>query len=102
MVSFKFDCHSGRCRYTQKKSSSSESGYSVYAFVLDWPENNALRLEAPMITSNTRVQLLGYASDLQYSSVGTTLTVVFPYIPPNKMPCENGWMLKFDNLKNSW
>ena len=88
-------------RYTQRKSVTSATGYSVYAFFLNWPDNNIVELGAPVVSANTKVQLLGYnGPDLSYMNVGKSLEVSIPYIPPSKMPCDYGWVLKFDNLKN--
>ena len=93
------------CRYTQVKSNTSTSGYSVYAFVLEWPENNALKLGAPIATPTTRISMLGYSGvnqQFQYKqrNNGVGLIVKFPFIPPNKLPSFYAWVLKLDNLAN--
>ena len=43
------------CRYTKNKSTSSTTGYSVYAFFFDWPDNNVLFLGAPIVTASSKV-----------------------------------------------
>mgnify|MGYP001793781363 FL=1 len=84
-----------------KKSTKSESGYSVYAFILDWPDSNLLTLGAPVVSATTEVHLLGYETALKFhSSDMRSVQIVFPYIPPNKMPCEDGWVLRLDNINN--
>ena len=90
------------CRYTMKKSTTSESGQSVYAFLLKWPEDNTLTLGAPVTATNTRIQLLGVQTNLKFVVVGKTVQIALPYLPPGKLPNDVAWMLKFDNLKNSW
>ncbi|XP_067936579.1 alpha-L-fucosidase-like [Watersipora subatra] len=98
------DTTTGNIWYTQKKSNSSSSGYSVYAFVLEWPENNKLTLGAPIATPTTIISMLGYSGVNQYfeysRSDGAGLVVNFPYIPPNKLPSFYAWVLKLDNLGN--
>ncbi|XP_067936938.1 alpha-L-fucosidase-like [Watersipora subatra] len=99
------DTVSGNVWYTQKKSNSSSSGYSVYAFVLEWPENNKLTLGAPIATPTTTINMLGYSGVNQYFEYsrrrdGAGLVVKFPYIPPNKLPSFYAWVLKLDNLHN--
>ena len=90
-------------RYTMNKSNSSMSGYSVYAFVLDWPEDNTLKLGSPQTTNNTSVRMLGYSGELfkwsGYSNAAG-LVVKFPFIPPNKLPSYYAWVLKIDSLAN--
>jgi len=88
--------------YTMKKSNTSESGQSVYAFLLKWPEDNTLKLGAPITATNTRIQLLGVEAQLRYVVVGTTVQIALPYLPPGKLPNDVAWVIKFDNLKNSW
>ncbi|XP_067936934.1 alpha-L-fucosidase-like [Watersipora subatra] len=98
------DTVSGNIWYTQKKSNSSSSGYSVYAFVLEWPENNKLTLGSPIATPTTTINMLGYSDVNQFiysrRSDGAGLVVKFPYIPPNKLPSFYAWVLKLDNLGN--
>ena len=85
-----------------KKSTTSESGQSVYAFLLKWPEDNTLTLGAPVTATNTRIQLLGVQTNLKFVVVGKTVQIALPHLPPGKLPNDVAWMLKFDNLKNSW
>ena len=80
---------------------TSSTGYSVYAFVLNWPKDNLLFLGAPVINLNTQVQMLGYPGhNLLVYEVEGGVTVQMPSLTPYNMPCENGWVLKFDNLVN--
>ena len=85
-----------------KKSKTSESGQSVYAFMLKWPEDNKLVLGAPVTANNTKIQLLGVEESLKYTMSGNVVEITLPFVPPSKMPSDVAWMLKFDNLKNSW
>ncbi|XP_067936577.1 alpha-L-fucosidase-like [Watersipora subatra] len=99
------DTVSGNVWYTQKKSNSSSSGYSVYAFILEWPENNKLTLGSPIATPTTTISMLGYSDVNQHFEYsrrrdGAGLVVKFPYIPPNKLPSFYAWVLKLDNLGN--
>lgn len=89
-------------RYTKKKSATSVSGYSVYAFVLTWPENNLLKLGSPVTSTSTEITMLGFSAPLKYTCTNSTTIVNMPYLAPNKMPCKDSWVLKFDNLKNSY
>jgi len=97
------DTASGNVWYTMNKSNSSASGYSVYAFVLDWPEDNTLKLGSPETTDKTTVSMLGYTGGpFKWSGYSNTagLVVKFPFIPPNKLPSYHAWVLKIDNLAN--
>lgn len=92
-------------RYTMGKSLGSSMGYSVYAIVLEWPDNNTLKLGAPSATVNTTVTMLGYNRAGAFalkplSPGGKGVSVTFPYIPPNKLPSMYTWVLRFDNLNN--
>ncbi|XP_067936576.1 alpha-L-fucosidase-like isoform X2 [Watersipora subatra] len=99
------DTVSGNVWYTKKKSNSSITGYSIYAFVLDWPLNNKLTLGAPIATPAIEITMLGYSQngknlqyDLRKNDLG--IMVYFPYIPPNELPSFYAWVLKLDNVAN--
>ncbi|XP_069125098.1 alpha-L-fucosidase-like [Argopecten irradians] len=83
--------------YTSKKT---VNGTAVYAIVLNWPKNNELILGAPVGTSGTVVNLVGYADKLSWTPGNPSgITIQIPPIPFNKMPCEWGWVFKFSNLQ---
>jgi len=52
-------------RYTSKKNPAEPTGYTVYAIVLSWPENNQLLLGAPLPSDKTTVTLIGYEPQLR-------------------------------------
>lgn len=85
-------------RYTSKKS---ESGTVVYAAVHDWPSQNVLTLGAPKATKDTKVTMLGYPGTFIWTSHGNEqgLEVLFPFIPPNKLPSVWAWVLKITNVE---
>ncbi|XP_067940850.1 alpha-L-fucosidase-like [Watersipora subatra] len=88
--------------YTQKKSTTSLSGFSVYVIVLNWPKNNLLTLGAPSASMITRVSMLGYTGHkLSYIDLGHAIDIILPNLKPNTIPCDNAWVLKLDNLKNA-
>lgn len=94
------DTVTGDVWYTAKKSTSG-NGLSAYAIVLSWPTKNTLYLGAPITTTQTTVSLLGYNNPIQWqkgASGGITLQI--PPIPPNKMPCDWGWVFKMEMLAN--
>jgi len=88
--------------YTAQKSPTNET--IAYAIVLSWPDNNTLILGAPVTTPQTRVTMLGYAgsdSEFMWSVNGGNMTIKFPYIPVNKLPSVEAWVLKIEHLGNT-
>ncbi|KAK6176158.1 hypothetical protein SNE40_014493 [Patella caerulea] len=72
---------------------------SVYAFVLDWPVGSTLSLGAPVTTSSTSVELLGYPGTFSWKPrMSRGIDITIPPIPFNKMPCKFAWTFKFTNL----
>jgi alpha-L-fucosidase len=80
-------------RYTQSKD-----GSVIFAFVLDWPEDNRVTLRAVNRSSgNASVTLLGWtASRLVWSKLsgGGGILVSLPYVTPSTLPCMYVWTLK--------
>ena len=70
--------------------------------MLEWPAQNILTLGAPQPTSNTKISMLGYDDSFlwnKHSSSGG-IDIIFPFIPPNKLPSTWAWVLKLENLSN--
>ena len=78
---------------------TSQSG-SVYAIALDWPANNVLSLGAPVTTSQTTVNMLGYAENLKWKARGGSgIDIMIPPISPLQLPSQWVWTFKLMNLK---
>ncbi|XP_048252457.1 alpha-L-fucosidase-like [Haliotis rufescens] len=88
--------------YTMKKSTSAPFQTSIYAFVLDWPKGSILGLDAPRVTKQTNVTLLGYPKPLTYmpNPTGSGVMIDIPEIGFNEMPCDYAWIFKMTNLAN--
>lgn len=85
------------------KSNTSSTGHSVYAFILDWPADNTLKLGSPVSTDKTTVSMLGYTGKpFTFSGYSNAagMVIKFPFIPPNKLPSYYAWVLRLDNLAN--
>ncbi|ESP04763.1 hypothetical protein LOTGIDRAFT_211563 [Lottia gigantea] len=81
--------------YTKKDS-------TVYALVLTWPSNGVLSLSAPMPTSNTTVNMIGYSGQFEWQKrSGGGIDIMFPNIPIDKLPVKYAWVLTLSNLENA-
>ncbi|KAG8176478.1 hypothetical protein JTE90_007148 [Oedothorax gibbosus] len=70
-------------------------GSTVYAIVLEWPKNNKLELGSLNADSSNKIYMLGYQNRLKFTSHATGgVTISFPYLSPNDMPCQWAWVLK--------
>eukprot|EP00128_Syssomonas_multiformis_P004667 Colp12_sorted_trinity150504_noHs@22969 len=90
------DLDSTTVRYTRSKSDSA----TVYALVLKWPETGVVQLPSPVLAADSTVSLLGYGGVVEYKAqVGSPgVTVSFPPLPPQLMPCEHAWVLKLTQV----
>ncbi len=86
------------CRYTMKSMKAGEK--AVYAYVLDWPKGNVLKLAAPIVTESTKITLLGYSQPFTYTGSSSGVTINIPVIDANNMPCDYAWILKMTDLSN--
>ena len=81
------------CRYTSQQ-------HAVYAIVLDWPANNTLSLGAPVTTTKTTVNMLGYAGSFNWKPrTGGGIDVMIPPISPLQLPSQWVWTFELKNLK---
>ena len=73
----------------------------VNAILLDWPEDNRVRLRAAVPSDDTTVTLLGHGQSLtwQYSN-DTGLDVVLPTLTPLTLPSPYAWVVSLTNLAN--
>lgn len=78
--------------YTKKKS--------VYAILLQWPENDKLELTEPKATSSTAIKMLGLSHSIQWekNSAGS-ITIHMPRVPMSKLPNPYAWVFKMDNIE---
>ena len=63
------------CRYT-----TDAKGQLVFATLLKWPDNYAIRLGAVKPASDANVTLLGYGK-VQWTHDQSTMTLTMPYLP---------------------
>lgn len=85
--------------YTSGQTNSSQP--AVYAILLEWPLNNTLKLSAPITSTSTVINLLGYPDPLKYTPLQSGGVIVnIPSIPTNLMPCQWAWALRLTGLKN--
>ena len=81
------------CRYTSQQ-------HAVYAIVLDWPANNTLSLGAPVTTTKTTVNMLGYAGSFNWKPrTGGGIDIMIPPISPLQLPSQWVWTFELKNLK---
>ncbi|XP_076073932.1 alpha-L-fucosidase-like isoform X1 [Mytilus galloprovincialis] len=74
---------------------------SVYAILLFWPTDNKVILGAPVSSSSTIVSMLGYVGNFDWKpNPGGGIEVTIPPITINKLPCNDVWVLKLENLFN--
>ncbi|XP_063445500.1 alpha-L-fucosidase-like isoform X1 [Mytilus trossulus] len=72
---------------------------SVYAILLFWPTDNTVILGAPVPSSSTIVSMLGYVGNFDWKpNPGGGIEVSIPPITINKLPCNDVWVLKLENL----
>ncbi|KAJ8038027.1 Alpha-L-fucosidase [Holothuria leucospilota] len=74
----------------------------VYAFVLDWPEDNVLDLGSPVPSAETIVTMLGVETPLQWekgTKPGVNITIHFPVLAGPQMPCDYAWILKMQGVQ---
>jgi len=77
-----------------------ESDTVVYAFVLNWPENNQLQLASVKPTAQTKVSMLGYNGTLTFKAKEPTGIIVdFSSIQWTHLPTVWAWTLKLENLE---
>ena len=76
-----------------------QTGTSVYAILLNYPKGSTVDLGAPTPTDKTIVTMLGYPDKFSWvKRSGGGITIKFPPIPFNKIPCQWAWTLKLDYL----
>lgn len=71
----------------------------MYAILLFWPTDNTVILGAPVPSSSTIVSMLGYVGNFDWKpNSGGGIEVTIPPITINKLPCNDVWVLKLENL----
>ncbi|XP_076109079.1 alpha-L-fucosidase-like [Mytilus galloprovincialis] len=85
--------------YTMKKAVTATD---VFAILLEWPDNNLLKLGAPIISEDTTVSMLGYPKTLTWTAGigGKGITIQIPYMSVKTMPCQWAWTFKMTGLQN--
>ena len=68
----------------------------MYAFVLEWPENDVVVLSDPVASFGTKVTMLGLKKDLlwMHKSGQAGMEISLKNIRPQKLPCHHSWVLK--------
>ncbi|XP_030840020.1 alpha-L-fucosidase [Strongylocentrotus purpuratus] len=81
--------------YTTTKKSD-----AVYAFLLKWPQNNTVYIDAPVAEQNTNVTMLGYGQPLKWE-MGPAyqgMNIMLPFLNPSQTTCRWAWVLKLRNV----
>jgi len=73
-------------------------GATVYATIFEWPVDNVVHFIAPKASPSTTVTMLGVPTKLTFTS-GSGITVMLPTLNPATIPCQDAWVLRFDNLQ---
>ncbi|CAH1777897.1 unnamed protein product [Owenia fusiformis] len=80
----------------------SKDGSTVYAIMLDWPDDDNLSLTHPKPSDKTKVTWLGYTGTLKWSKVSNGgLQIQLPKVSMNKIPCQWAWVFKMEHLENT-
>eukprot|EP01132_Coremiostelium_polycephalum_P000997 gene997-1266_t len=93
------DSSSQRIWYTTNKSTG-----AVYAIVFDWPEAGALKLNIPIASASSQVQLLGYRGKAPVVLSPTTtagspgVTLTLPFVAPQDYPPFGVYTFKLLNV----
>lgn len=88
-------------KYIWYTSQIAGSDVTVYAILLFWPADNTVILGAPVSSSSTIVSMLGYDGNFDWKpNPGGGIEVTIPPITINKLPCNDAWVLKLENLQN--
>lgn len=75
--------------------------YDVYAILLEWPDNNLLKLGAPISSFGTTVTMQGYSGKISWTPAPDNkgINVQLPELNFQTMPCDWAWALKLTGLK---
>ncbi|XP_013783919.2 alpha-L-fucosidase-like, partial [Limulus polyphemus] len=74
---------------------------TVYAVVLDWPKNDKLFLGAPTLKDSATITMLGVPGTLYFKRSSLWgITVNFPKLTPDILPCQWAWVLKMQGVTN--
>ncbi|XP_065066489.1 alpha-L-fucosidase-like [Rhopilema esculentum] len=73
---------------------------NVYAFVLEWPENDVVFLSDPVASFGTKVTMLGLKKDLlwMHKSGQAGMEISLKNIRPQELPCHHTWVLKLHTV----
>ncbi|XP_052075492.1 alpha-L-fucosidase-like [Mytilus californianus] len=85
--------------YTMKKGSTETD---VYAILLEWPDNNLVKLGAPITSKDTTVSMLGYPEKVTWTAGagGKGINIQIPPLSVKTVPCEWAWTFKMTGLQN--
>ncbi|VDH90504.1 alpha-L-fucosidase [Mytilus galloprovincialis] len=85
--------------FTMKKAVAATA---VYAILLEWPDNNLIKLGAPITSENTTVSMLGYPETLVWTAgtFGKGINIQIPYVSVKTIPCQWAWTFKMTGLQN--
>ena len=74
----------------------------VYAILLEWPDNNLVKLGAPITSSDTTVNMLGYPDKVTWTTGvgGKGINIQIPPLSVKTMPCKWAWTFKMTGLQN--
>ena len=79
-------------RYTSK-------GLTTFALMIQWPENNLVRLHQPIPTANTKVSLLGYSSQVTWSGAVGSKGLMIDLGSVKQRPCEWAWVFQLEAVE---
>ena len=91
---FQNDTNTSYVWYTTNKKSG-----LVYAHLLQWPADYKVLLGALMGMKPTKISLLGYGTDLSFTTLSDGVQVTLPYLPLDT-PLKWAWVLRIEGLSS--
>jgi alpha-L-fucosidase len=73
---------------------------TLYAITTMWPTRNHMILNAPVPMRTTKVHMLGWNEELEWTTVDSGLRIKVPPLTPNVIPCQYAWVFALTNIYN--
>eukprot|EP01133_Synstelium_polycarpum_P005914 gene5914-6845_t len=73
---------------------------AVYAISFTWPSDGTLNLVTPVVSHETKVELLGYSEPLQFTATGSSgVNIKLPMLALEEYPPQKVYTFKLTNVK---